>query len=309
MKISLTAFSTLIIGISTLIPKSSPPTAKDANQYCFRCHSMATLSYRDEATGIIKSLSVIPKEFYNSNHKELECTGCHSKDFQNFPHNPKLKDENLYCLNCHKDEPKFKKYHFESIEAEFKRSVHYKILGDKFNCFDCHDPHSFEIHARAGNDIKATVLYDNLICLNCHENNSKIKLLSGKILPSLTSSHAWLPHIDLHWKAVRCIDCHTSSNAPGVSHNILPKEKAVKNCVECHSKNSLLLQTLYKFQSKESRNKEGFLNAVILNNSYVIGATRNYYLNLLSFIIFGLTLIALSLHGYFRIRAKKRRPK
>ncbi len=309
MKILIAAFSLLILAAVEPATKTNSLSTKEVNQNCFRCHSMATLSYRDTTTGIIKSLSVSPEEFYNSNHKDLECIDCHSKDFQTFPHNAKLKNENLYCLNCHKDEPKFKQFHFETIEKEFKQSIHYQKLGNKFTCFDCHDPHSFEIHARISKDIKETVLYDNLICLNCHENNSRIKYLSGKILPSLYAAHSWLPHIDLHWQSVRCIDCHTSPNAPGVSHVILPKEKAVKNCVECHSKNSLLLQTLYKFESKRSRNKEGFLNAVILNNSYVIGATRNYYLNLLSFIIFGLTLIALSVHGFLRIKSKKRKLK
>ena len=307
MNILIAVLSLLTLEISSPSTSVNTSSIKEANQYCFRCHSMSTLSYKDETTGIIKNLSVIPDEYYNSNHKNLGCNDCHSKDFKNFPHDKKLKAENLYCLNCHKDEPKFKKYHFESIENEFKQSIHYKKLGDKFNCFDCHDPHNFKINARVNKDVKETVLYDNLICLNCHENNSKIKYLTGIILPSLYTSHSWLPHIDLHLKSVRCIDCHTTTNAPGVSHLILAKEKSVKDCVECHSKNSLLLQTLYKFQTKESRDKEGFINAVILNNSYVIGATRNYYLNLLSFIIFGLTLIALAVHGALRIRAKKRK--
>jgi hypothetical protein len=276
------------------------------NRQCFRCHSMATLSYKDSSTGIIKSLAVSPDEFYSSNHKNLKCTDCHSKEFQKFPHDSKLKSENLYCLNCHKDEEKFKKYHFQAIENEFKQSVHYKMLGTKFTCFDCHDPHSFKINARVNKQIKETVLYDNHICLQCHDNTIRIKNVFNKTVTDLNSAHSWLPHKDLHWKAARCIDCHTSPNAPGVSHIILPKEKAVKNCVKCHSTNSILLQSLYKFQVKEERNKEGFINAVIFNNSYVIGATRNYYLNILSFIIFGLTLAGISVHGYLRLRAKKR---
>ncbi len=266
---------------------------------------MATLSYRDEATGIIKSLSVNPEEFYNSNHKNLACIACHSKDFKNFPHDVTLNNENLYCLNCHKDEPKFQKFHFHNIESTFKESVHYKKMGDKFTCFDCHDPHSFKINARVNREIKETVLYDNHICLKCHDNTSTIKNLSGQLLPALNIAHSWLPHISLHWKSVRCIDCHTSPNAPGVSHLILSKEHAVKNCVECHSKNSILLQSLYKFQTKRERDKEGFINAVILNNAYVIGATRNYYLNLLSFIIFGIVIVALSVHGILRWKSHK----
>ena len=305
MKFLTAAISLFILGTVIPAPKTNLPSAKEANQYCFRCHSMATLSYKDESTGIIKNLSVIPDEFYNSNHKDLECVDCHSKDFENFPHAAALKNENLYCLNCHKDEPKFQKYHFQSIESEFKESVHYKKMGDKFTCFDCHDPHSFKINARVNQNVNETVLYDNQICLKCHDNTATIKNLSGQFLPALNVSHSWLPHINLHWKSVRCIDCHTSPNAPGVSHLILSKDQAVKNCVECHSKNSILLQSLYKFKTKQERDKEGFINAVIFNNSYVIGATRNYYLNLLSFIIFGIVLVALSIHGFLRWKSHK----
>ena len=45
------------------------------------------------------------------------------------------------------------------------------------------------------------------------------------------------------------------------------------------------MASLYKFESKAQR-QDGFFNGIILNESYVIGANRNEYLNLLSLIIF-----------------------
>jgi hypothetical protein len=231
---------------------------------------------------------------------------CHSEQFTTFPHPSNLKYENLYCLNCHQDNPNLFKYSFNTIENDFKNSIHYQKFGNKFTCFNCHDPHSFKINTRINSDIKKTVLYDNHICIECHNNETKLANFTKEIIPDLSAAHQWLPHKDLHWKSVRCIDCHTGKSIAGVSHKILSKEKALKNCVECHSTNSILVQSLYKFQTKEERNKEGFINAVILNNSYVIGATRNYYLNLLSFIIFGSTLIALTIHGWMRWSSKKR---
>ena len=282
-------------------------SSKEKNQNCLRCHSMSTLGYKDPQSGILKNLSVAPDNFYNSNHKDLECTECHSQEFKTFPHSQKLKNENLYCLNCHQDNPELFKYSFKTIENDFKESVHYQKFGNKFTCFNCHDPHSFKVTARLNSEIKKTVLYDNHICLECHNNETKIANFTNDVLPNINTSHQWLPHKDLHWKSVRCIDCHTAQSSAGISHKILSKEKALRNCVECHSSNSILVQSLYKFQTKEERNKEGFINAVILNNSYVIGATRNYYLNLLSFIIFGLTLIALAFHGILRWNSKKRK--
>jgi Cytochrome c3 len=278
---------------------------KSKNSNCLRCHSMTTLGYYDQESGIFKNLSVNPKEFYNSNHKNLACVNCHSKEFENFPHPAELKKENLYCLNCHKDNPELLKFNFTSIEKDFKKSVHHQKLGDKFTCFNCHDPHTFKINARENFAITSTVHYDNRICLQCHNNQKQIASLTSVEVLDLNSAHQWLPHADLHWKNVRCIDCHTGVSNAGISHLILPKEKALKNCVNCHSSNSVLLQSLYKFKVKEARNKEGFINAVILNNSYVIGATRNFYLNFLSFIFFGLVLAAIIVHGSMRIYLKK----
>jgi Zn finger protein HypA/HybF involved in hydrogenase expression len=279
---------------------------KEINRNCLRCHSMSTLGYQDPLNGIIKNLSVNPENFYNSNHKDLECIECHSADFKTFPHPSQLRNENLYCLNCHQDKPELFKYSFKVIEQDFKQSIHFQKFGNKFTCFNCHDPHSFKINARVNKEIKKTVLYDNHICLECHNNKTKIAVFTDEIIPDLNSSHQWLPHAELHWKSVRCIDCHTGKSSAGISHKILPKEKALRNCVECHSTNSILVQSLYKFQTKQERNKEGFINAVILNNSYVIGATRNYYLNLLSFIIFGLTITGISIHGILRWKFNRR---
>ena len=56
----------------------------------------------------------------------------------------------------------------------------------------------------------------------------------------------------------------------------------------------------------ELRQKNGFLNAVILNESYVIGANRNEYLNILSLIIFISVLGAIAIHVIMRIRKSKR---
>jgi NAD-dependent SIR2 family protein deacetylase len=105
---------------------------------------------------------------------------------------------------------------------------------------------------------------------------------------------------------VRCIECHTkiNNNIP-VSHQIRPKAEAVRLCNECHSKNSILLASLYKFESKEQR-RYGFFNGIILNASYVIGANRNEYLNLLSIIIFFGVIIVIAIHIIFRIREKSK---
>jgi hypothetical protein len=92
-----------------------------------------------------------------------------------------------------------------------------------------------------------------------------------------------------------------------MSHNILPKERAVTKCENCHSKNSVLLAKLYKYQHGESKEKMGFINGTLLNDAYVIGSTRNPLLDTISFILFGMTVAGVGGHGYLRYKAKKKR--
>jgi hypothetical protein len=86
---------------------------------------------------------------------------------------------------------------------------------------------------------------------------------------------------------------------------IVPKEEAVRKCNECHSKNSILMASLYKFESKEQR-RDGFFNGIILNSSYVIGANRNEYLNKLSLIIFVFVFGIIAVHIVLRIRSRRK---
>jgi hypothetical protein len=84
----------------------------------------------------------------------------------------------------------------------------------------------------------------------------------------------------------------------------LPKEQAVKKCVQCHQSNSILMASLYKYQVLEKRNKAGFLNASLMNDSYVIGANRNIYLNIISLVMFGFVILGITVHSIIRILKK-----
>ena len=129
--------------------------------------------------------------------------------------------------------------------------------------------------------------------------------MTDKENPNILTTHEWLPNQRLHFRNVRCIECHAElNNDILVAHNIQDKEKAVRLCVECHSQNSLLMASLYKFQSQEKRNKLGFFNATILAESYVIGANRNYFLIISSLVIFGFVLLGIMIHLVLRIKTK-----
>jgi hypothetical protein len=279
------------------------------NERCLKCHGQGKYEYTNETLGKqIKALMcseriVKREEFYKSNHKTFSCTDCHSEQYTKFPHPGELRmEQKLNCIDCHGGDEKFAQYHFEAIDSEYMQSTHYKLEEDGFSCWKCHNPHSYKITVRNGENTKETILYDNNICLNCHANFDRFQLLTDRKEISILKTHEWLPNQAVHFQNVRCIECHTKiNNNILVSHQIMPKEMAVKRCNECHSQNSILMATLYKFQSREQR-RAGFFNGIILNESYVIGANRNEYLNLFSLIICFAVIGVIAIHIAFRVR-------
>jgi predicted CXXCH cytochrome family protein len=285
----------------------------DANNRCFKCHGQEKYEYTNESLGrqvkdmMCSERIVRKKEFYSSNHRSFSCTDCHSEEYAKFPHSGELRMEQKYnCIDCHGGDEKFAKYHFEEIESEYQKSTHFKMENDGFSCWKCHNPHTYKISVRNRGNLKETIAYDNAICLNCHSDYNRFQLLSERAEIDIIKEHEWLPNQAIHFANVRCIECHTTinNNIP-VSHQIRPKAEAVRLCNECHSQNSILMASLYKFESKEQRH-DGFFNGIILNSSYVIGANRNEYLNVVSLIVFLVVLVIIAVHIAFRIKNKSR---
>lgn len=282
------------------------------NQKCFKCHGDNFYYYynewveKDVRERMNPYFVIDSAEFYQSNHKSFLCIDCHSSDYRNFPHDGMLRMEPKFtCLDCHGGDETYAAYHFEKIEEEFLQSVHSTLHSDEFTCWMCHNPHSYKINARNNKNINEVIIYDNSICLSCHADINKYQLISNLINPNVLVTHEWLPNQALHFSKVRCIECHTEVDKDIlIAHKVLPKEKAVRKCVECHSQNSLLMATLYKFQAFENRDNLGFFNATMLGDHYIIGANRNYYLNVASLVIAGLVLIGIFIHAILRFITK-----
>ena len=282
------------------------------NQQCFNCHGQSNYYYYNdmierEVKDRMNPYFVIDSSmFYESNHWNFSCTDCHSGDYTIFPHPGELRMEpNYECLGCHGGDDEYAKFNFEGIDDEFHESVHSSKHSEDFTCWMCHNPHEYKINARTNENLQDIIGYDNEICLSCHADISKYQLISTLENPNILDKHGWLPNQALHFKHVRCIECHAVTNEELlVSHNIQPKEKAVKLCVECHSKNSMLLTSLYKLQFTDERSLAGFSNAAMLEDSYVIGANRNYYLNRLSLILFGFAILFVIIHALLRLIVK-----
>lgn len=282
------------------------------NEYCFGCHGNEYYFLYDSLNKLkvkklmCPDLRVGRDEFYQSNHKSFACLDCHSELRKDYPHKVKGIPEEIYsCLDCHGGVKQHEKYRFEEIESEYNRSIHAGI--DGFSCWKCHDAHSYRITARTGSKIRGVIKYDNNICLECHGNYQNFKSLTDREEINMIEKHDWLPNQKAHFSNLRCIECHTRINdSLLVTHEILPGKEAVRKCVECHTSDSRLITSLYKFRRKDERRK-GFINGVLINESFVIGANRNIYLNVLSLIITGFILLIILVHIIFRIIILKKK--
>lgn len=301
----------LALGISQKSHAQEKAPAPE-NDLCLKCHTQQTFTFQNSLTKkddkrMMNPLYILDKDHFATGvHSKFKCTDCHSADYTTYPHNAELKLEPLStCLDCHGGDEKYAAYQFEKIDEEFQKSVHFQKSGESFTCSKCHNQHYYQAKSRTSYVVDDIISFSNEMCMSCHSNNTKFQLLSDTLKPALAQIHTWLPNQELHFKNVRCIECHTQVvDSLSVSHNILPKEKALKNCVECHSKNSMLEASLYKYKNLQSRSQEGKLNSIISNKSYVIGAYQNDWLNRISIIIFLLALTGICIHVVLRIIKK-----
>lgn len=286
---------------------------RQENNACLKCHANYHYNFpNSDSTKIIRkelcdNYVIDTSLFYSSNHKSFKCVDCHSESYGTYPHDAKLKAEQGWaCMDCHGGDETYAKYHFEEITSQFEKSIHYQADKDAFTCWQCHDPHTYKTNARVSTNIKNIILYDNNICLGCHANINRMEVLTTKDKTNIIKKHDWLPNQELHFRNVRCVECHARQNDTLlVSHMVLPKANAVHLCAECHSRNSYLMASLYKYKVRQNRQEYGFLNSVILNNSFVIGANQNYYLNVISIALAVLAFSGIAVHIIFRLFKRK----
>lgn len=295
--------------------------ASDAeSRRCLRCHAMETLGYRDPATGEILRLSVDPQQFGHSSHGELGCDDCHGRDYRRYPHPEVALTDALSCLGCHREEPQAADYDLEQIDAEFAASVHaggdWESASEALTCHDCHDPHAFR-PVEVGEPLAAIVARHNRVCRSCHVDpdlgDADLTTRSLSIGPARqvpgAGPHAWLPHPQAHWEAVRCIDCHTPALG-GAEHRVLPAAQAARRCVECHSRSARLLNDLYDYRSEEELARRGWLAKAVFNEAYIVGMSRNPALDRLSLFVLAVVILLLGAHGlgrYLASRAQRRK--
>lgn len=307
--------SAVIVGLPTVLSaeevKGAAPTdpalvekIRKSNAECYACHTEQGVKAPPRADMDLAKLRQYlhdPKQFDASNHTGMECKVCHGQGYAAFPHAADAKKAISECGECHAQKAL-------RVETQFKASIHAKNLEDKFSCRTCHDPHAYRVASKLG-DPRRIVSQDNAMCIDCHNSDLRWSSFSAalptkKARPDLDDLHGWLPNTRLHWSAVRCIECHTPPSpvkSLGMSHEIQPKEKAEKNCVACHSKDSMLATRLYRYAAANVGGDLGFANAKVLGSAYVVGATRNPLVDRAVIGLFALTVLGLVGHGALRI--------
>lgn len=276
---------------------------RDQNAKCFSCHSRAGLRNPPRQDMDLVKLETMlhdPALYETSSHGRVECRTCHGIGATTFPHGANLKAQVSPCSECHAAK-------VFRIETQFEASVHAKTQKDKFTCWSCHDGHVYNVAAKVGAPRKI-IAQDNAMCMGCHDSDLQYSKFApvDKRRPNIDAIHEWLPNAKLHWQAVRCVDCHTPA-ARGFSHEILDKTKAEKNCVTCHSQDSALRTRLYRHLMAEEQERLGFVNSVFLSNSYVIGASRNPWIDGAVGVAAALLMLGMLVHAALRIGAALRR--
>lgn len=285
---------------------------RNQEKLCLTCHLM----HQDNQSKFAKRLVDYDKSVHGiaimkGNTKAAVCVDCHGAHRLEKASVPtsSVNKKNVHevCGKCHTE-----------ITNEYMKSIHGMGLMKGFNdaptCSYCHGEHNINAvpdvpeQAFTKSGMKFNVVIDNkmVFCVACHSDKAMMRKYN---LTTVEDSHDWMPNQVKHWETVRCVDCHSSHEMPSKNHNILHREETVKQCEECHSQNSKLMSTLYVHEKKQSRLKYGFINGTLLSDAYVIGTTRNIYLDTLSLIVVGMTILGIGMHGFLRWKTKKSRKK
>jgi hypothetical protein len=290
---SASVFASAYAAPSTTV--APPEFTKITLQSCLdKCHGDKAEERKNPQPGRKTSVYVDDHGIDRSEHRGMLCVDCHPRSFVQDPHPPARR---AYCPDCHQvNETRKDGVLFADIISDFQRSVH-EQKNDQFRCIHCHDAHTFQLETT-----RSKVSEHNKVCLRCHGSPDLFRKFAKKEPPNLDKAHAWLPNRDLHWSKIRCLDCHTGYD-PKSSHLILPKTLAVKKCEACHNQNPTQLLRLYSRMRAKERAGLGFINGFIINDSYVIGATRNRTLDFFAILIMGGTGAGIMGHGFLRILA------
>ena len=273
---------------------------------CKECHNIGSKN-PDVLKRIVSDDSRHAKLRKSGKQHAAVCTDCHG--FHNIMKNDDFdarlnpKNSSTACGKCH-----------VHIAQEYQNSIHGLAQTggntEAAGCVSCHFEHSKDKSQKIPDEVyKKNLLnkefsenskMDN--CISCHTKDS---LLISSNLRTLKDAHKWLPSLGKHFASVTCYECHSSYTEPYLSHNILPLEKSLKSCNNCHSKTHELKSILYNYDKNTTVEKEGMIRGGIEGNTNYVGLAKNIILDYLSMILLGGIILGLLIHAYIRWYFKK----
>jgi hypothetical protein len=264
----------------------------DETLACLDCHAATT----QDSDGIRS------EEFAASVHAALGCTACHATGYEDLPHTAEQKADD--CTACHTDSDP--PYHFAWIINDVRASVHGRMVSQEFACIECHNPHEILPVQRAP-DMRKAIAKVNYSCLECHgqENDDATPQESRHSLAQLSNTHLFLPQLKRHADAARCVECHTPGREQTV-HLILSAKSAVRDCVECHTRDSAMREKFYRHMAEQERQR-GLVDSIILNNYYMVGVTRNQRMEYVLWGLFCVSFVGICTHGAIRLATRGKR--
>lgn len=309
--------------------------AKTDNEACLTCHSRDDIN-REWKTERGRTLNLHTNivDYNDSIHSGQSCSSCHegadAASFEEAPHQFKDDLPSRSCDSCHDTV-------FQDINHQLENSHHTKTIveefGQKFECQACHNVHTFNLPTRT-EDVAKSIEQTNQPCFACHNDLKGYEALTDKKLLDQKMAHWFLPEKNKHFAAVRCVDCHSAGNGAQV-HTITPVEDAVDDCQVCHSEDSAITSSLYKYSNEQKafsmlnkgifddaellqKNAKlitqhngnpdspyGFINQKLLDDGYLIGATPIKWIDSLFGLVLAVTLLLLAFHGMLRLLGKR----
>ena len=280
------------------------------SQVCQGCHAIADWEINDPVTGRVVHLSVEPRAYARSAHGSVSCVSCHEWGYNEIPHRGSSEHPIYECVFCHDQDPGVAQLRLSQRKADLQGSVHGDTDSGPLDCHSCHDPHTFQL-VNKSDDPLLRIGQSNAICLRCHgpDSDSRGRFAQEDAAPR----HAAFPNYVNHLRKVKCVACHTAraGDATRTRHGILTSDLSLRECEQCHTPRSAILDAIYGAQRLASEAGPARLpgpEVEVVGGAYVIGSTRSPRLERLSVVGFLATCLVIVLHGLARaVYALRRR--
>ena len=292
----------LSLSLSLSARAQEVPVLDAESQACQGCHAISDWEINDPVTGRVVRLSIESEAYVYSAHGSVPCRSCHGWGYGEIPHRGSSEHPIYECVVCHAKDPLVSHFRFSQRKADLQVSVHGDTESGPMDCHTCHDPHTFR-PVNNPDDPLQRIEQSNSICLRCHGPESDPRGRFAR--EDAARYHAAFPNYANHLRKVKCVVCHTAidDDAATTRHGILARGLSLRECEQCHTPGSAILDALYGPQRLGARaglKSPPGPGVEVVDDAYVIGSTRSPGLERLSVLGFAVICLAIVLHGLAR---------